>query len=81
MYTLAEDAYGGNKTENQCFNEDGNQTIQGLQNISPCQYGAPVYISNPHFYQTDPSLLKEVEGLEPDPELHGTFFKIQPVSF
>lgn len=41
--------------------------------------GAPVYISNPHFYQSDPKFLKEVEGLSPKKELHETYFKIQPV--
>lgn len=43
--------------------------------------GAPVYISNPHFYQSDPSLLKAVSGLKPEKEHHETFFKIQPVSW
>jgi scavenger receptor class B, member 1 len=42
--------------------------------------GAPVYISNPHFYQSNPKFLKEVEGLKPEKELHETYFKIQPVS-
>lgn len=43
--------------------------------------GAPVFVSNPHFYQADPSLLDAVEGLKPNKTLHDTFFKIQPVSF
>lgn len=41
--------------------------------------GAPVYISNPHFYQSDPKFIAEVEGLNPQKELHETYFKIQPV--
>lgn len=41
--------------------------------------GAPVFVSNPHFYQADPSLLDAVEGLKPNKTLHDTFFKIQPV--
>lgn len=41
--------------------------------------GAPVYISNPHFYQSDPQLLEAVEGLNPQRDAHETFFKIQPV--
>lgn len=41
--------------------------------------GAPVYLSNPHFFQADPSLLADVEGLKPNRSLHQTFFKIQPV--
>lgn len=43
--------------------------------------GAPVYISNPHFYQSDPKFLAEVEGLKPEKELHETYFKIQPVCY
>ena len=39
---------------------------------------APVYLSYPHFLNGDPSLVEAVEGLKPDPEVHGTFFKIQP---
>lgn len=42
--------------------------------------GAPVFISNPHFYNANPKFLKEVEGLNPQKELHETYFKIQPVS-
>lgn len=51
---------------------------KGLQNISPCQFDAPVLLSFPHFYQADPALLDAVDGLTPDPEKHQTFFKIQP---
>lgn len=43
--------------------------------------GAPVYLSNPHFFQADPSLIAEVEGLKPNRTLHQTYFKIQPVPF
>lgn len=39
---------------------------------------APVYLSYPHFLNGDPSLVDAVEGLKPDPEVHSTFFKIQP---
>lgn len=42
--------------------------------------GAPVYISNPHFYLADPTLLDAVEGLKPNQSIHESYFKIQPVS-
>lgn len=79
LYELSDDAYGGSNPNNTCFNEPDYDAVYGLQNISPCQYGAPVYISNPHFFQADPSLIEEVEGLQPDKEKHQTYFKIQPV--
>lgn len=42
--------------------------------------GAPVYISNPHFYLADPTLLDAVDGLKPNQSQHETYFKIQPVN-
>lgn len=42
--------------------------------------GAPVYISNPHFFESNTKFLDEVEGLQPNRELHESYFKIQPVS-
>uniref|UniRef100_A0A182NIC7 Scavenger receptor class B n=1 Tax=Anopheles dirus TaxID=7168 RepID=A0A182NIC7_9DIPT len=78
LYTLADDAYGPPNENNSCFDHSHYKKYYGLQNISPCQYGAPVYISNPHFYKSDPQLLDAVEGLTPNEEQHKTYFKIQP---
>ncbi|XP_046422047.1 scavenger receptor class B member 1 isoform X2 [Neodiprion pinetum] len=66
--------------DNECFCQDEpeNCPVRGLQNISPCQYSAPVYLSWPHFYKAAPELLDAVEGLTPKQELHETYFKIQP---
>ena len=82
LFELTENAYGDakNNPDNQCFDTSEYASIKGLQNISPCQYGAPVFISNPHFYQADPELLNSVEGLTPNKSTHETYFKIQPVS-
>uniref|UniRef100_A0A1A9W4M7 Scavenger receptor class B member 1 n=1 Tax=Glossina brevipalpis TaxID=37001 RepID=A0A1A9W4M7_9MUSC len=80
LYYLPEDSYGDSQhnPENRCFDTRDYKPIKGLQNISPCQYGAPVYLSNPHFYQSDAQLLDTVEGLKPRKERHETYFKIQP---
>lgn len=65
---------------NGCFCPDDPNACppKGLQDISPCQYSAPVYLSFPHFYKADPKLLDAVVGLKPVPKLHETYFKIQP---
>lgn len=42
--------------------------------------GFPIALSYPHFYQSDPSLLEALEGLEPKKELHGSYFFIQPTA-
>lgn len=42
---------------------------------------APVYLSYPHFYDADPTLLEPFEGLKPDKKRHETYFYIQDVSY
>lgn len=49
--------------------------------LSFCLADAPVYLSFPHFYRAEKELLDSVEGLNPEEEKHGSYFKIQPVSF
>ncbi|XP_075161987.1 scavenger receptor class B member debris buster isoform X1 [Haematobia irritans] len=80
LFKLTENSYGDatNNPENKCYDTKDYKAIKGLQNISPCQYGAPVYLSNPHFFQADPELLETVEGLTPNADKHQTYFKIQP---
>ncbi|XP_014231233.1 scavenger receptor class B member 1 isoform X1 [Trichogramma pretiosum] len=83
LYTPADTVFDPPSEEtpdNECFCPDdpGSCPPRGLQNISPCQYSAPVYLSFPHFYKADPKLLDAVDGLKPEPELHETYFKIQP---
>lgn len=39
-----------------------------------------MFISHPHFYNADPSLVDAVEGLHPSKEEHGLFLDVHPVS-
>ena len=40
-----------------------------------------MFISQPHFLNADPYYLSLVQsGLSPDPMLHGTSFKVEPLS-
>ncbi|XP_019869130.1 scavenger receptor class B member 1 isoform X1 [Aethina tumida] len=65
--------------DNKCYCP-GNEFCppKGLQNISPCQFDAPVYLSFPHFLDADPELLSGFQGLNPQREKHQSYFKIQP---
>jgi len=55
--------------------------MSGVYNTSLCRYGAPVFISQPHFLNADPYYISLVKsGLSPDPALHGTSFKVEPLS-
>lgn len=41
LFVLPKDVYGGDNEDHQCFNEglERYKAEDGLQNISPCQYG------------------------------------------
>ncbi|XP_078741573.1 scavenger receptor class B member 1-like, partial [Lampetra fluviatilis] len=51
----------------------------GALNLSSCRHGAPVFVSQPHFFQGDPALVSAVIGLRPEADLHGTFVDVHAV--
>lgn len=70
--------------ENACFCNNANgvcDTPSGVFNVSACQFGSPVMLSWPHFFQADPKLLNAVEGLSPNKEKHQTSVDVQPVRY
>ena len=53
-----------------------------MLNAETCRMGAPAYISFPHYFNADPYLLDETQGIEPPSEhLHSFFIDVNPVSF
>lgn len=50
----------------------------GVRSISKCRFGAPVFVSFPHFYKADPSYLLNVEGLNPSQNLHEFYIAVEP---
>jgi len=73
-------ANGTGNPENACFQPEGVPLRSGVYNMSLCKFGAPVFVSLPHFYQADPYYLSLVEGLNPQEELHSTLFRVEPRS-
>jgi len=73
-------ANGTENPANSCYEPEGASLLSGLYNASLCRFGAPVFLSQPHFYQADPYYLSGVEGLQPKEELHGTYFRVEPQS-
>ncbi|KZC14662.1 Protein croquemort, partial [Dufourea novaeangliae] len=59
---------------------NGKCTPVGLMNVSACRYGAPVFVSLPHFNRADPSLGEKVIGLEPDEEKHDFSITLEPTT-
>ncbi|XP_011063959.1 PREDICTED: scavenger receptor class B member 1 isoform X2 [Acromyrmex echinatior] len=79
-YTFMENELdnGAINPENKCFCRKGFCLKPGLIDVTDCYYGFPIALSYPHFYKSDPSLLEAIEGLEPNKELHESYFYIQP---
>lgn len=53
---------------------------KGVLHLGPCQLGAPLSVSWPHFYEADTKLWDAVDGLEqPNEDDHGLIFNIEPI--
>ena len=52
----------------------------GIFDMSVCHYGAPIFISKPHFFDADPYYLTTVGGLTPNSSLHQTFLDVEPIT-
>ncbi|XP_044750062.1 protein croquemort-like isoform X2 [Coccinella septempunctata] len=63
--------------EMDCFSP-GVHLPTGVRNVSQCKFGAPAFMSMPHFYMADPSYLNAVEGLRPDPSNHNFYLALEP---
>ena len=50
----------------------------GVLDVSSCK-GAPIIVSQPHFYQGSPNYIHAIIGMEPD-EQYSTLIDIEPVS-
>ncbi|GAB1863256.1 Scavenger receptor class B member 1 [Camponotus japonicus] len=59
---------------------NGECTPSGLINITICRYGAPVFISLPHFYKADPTVLDAVDGLRPNDKDHSFSITLEPTT-
>jgi len=73
-----------NRTENPsngCF-DGGREWPSGVFNVSACRFKAPVFLSQPHFYQADPWYVSQFSdgSLSPDKDAHSTYFVIDPTS-
>ncbi|GAB6025711.1 scavenger receptor class B, member [Chamberlinius hualienensis] len=67
--------------KNKCYCLDGYCLKSGAINMSRCLMGgAPLALSMPHFYTADPEYLDSIQGLNPNPALHSSYFVLEPVS-
>ena len=79
-YQLDEESFANGTVcpENTCF---GNNLRTGVQNVTQCKVKSPAFVSRPHFYLADPYYIEQFQyGLHPDPNLHESFFWLEPRS-
>lgn len=69
---------GTEYNEYACFASTEEELPSGLMNVSACRFGAPVFVSLPHFYAADPYYLQLVDGLHPEKEKHEFQIAMEP---
>ncbi|RWS00025.1 protein croquemort-like protein, partial [Dinothrombium tinctorium] len=78
-YEITKSTFDYTLEENKCYcPANGICPANGLANSSTCKFGAPVGVSMPHFLFAANDYFENLDGLEPDPELHNFFIDIEP---
>lgn len=65
---------------NWCWCPAGECPPHGALDVSTCKWGAPAYISFPHFYHADESYRNAVIGMHPEEEKHQMYIDLEPRS-
>lgn len=69
---------GTSDPSNECFC-NGECVPSGVANVSACRFGAPGFVSYPHFFRADPSYRSSIVGMKPDPKRHDMYIVLEPV--
>ncbi|XP_030384862.1 protein peste [Scaptodrosophila lebanonensis] len=64
--------------ETSCLCDNDTCGPVGVIYVGRCHHNTSLYMSYPHFYKADPSLLDAVEGLQPEKEKHEFFMTLEP---
>lgn len=71
---------GTNVEANKCRCEGVECQPSGTLNVSLCKYGAPAFVSLPHFYLADESYRQNITGMKPNKEDHQFELILEPVN-
>lgn len=65
--------------ENKCFCTADHcpDLPSGVMNVSSCKFGAPAFLSFPHFYMADDSYRDAIDGMKPDETQHEFYLLMQ----
>ncbi|KAJ1519336.1 hypothetical protein ONE63_004634 [Megalurothrips usitatus] len=61
-----------------CYSYKDNVMPSGVRDMSKCRYGAPAYVSFPHFLDADPWYINSVDGIKPNRSEHGFVINLEP---
>lgn len=86
-FALGSNMVNNSMKENSCFNpfpdEELGELKNGLLNVSACKFDSPAYVSYPHFYLADQSLLDQFDPtstLNPSVEKHQSYITLEPTA-
>lgn len=71
---------GGTNTSCWCLASKCPDLKPGVFNASTCQFGAPAFMSYPHFYLADTSYRNGIDGMKPNKSLHQFYVSLEPSS-
>ncbi|XP_024942403.1 protein croquemort isoform X2 [Cephus cinctus] len=71
---------GTNVPSRKCFCNEVECQPSGVLNISSCKFGAPAFISLPHFYLADESYRNSITGMNPNKEKHEFSMTFEPTT-
>lgn len=69
---------GTNDPRNECLG-GGDGFYNGVQNVSLCKHGAPLFASFPHFSQADEWYRNQIVGMNPSSKEDDSFIVLEPV--
>lgn len=82
-YVLAENSFKAlpSYADEECFCKDmKNCAPYGLLDATKCKFNAPIFVSRPHFLNSNPNLIAAVGGMEPNQTKHKFDLALEPVS-
>ncbi|KAI9565812.1 hypothetical protein GHT06_009607 [Daphnia sinensis] len=84
-FTVPPEVFDDKNPDNFCYCRDHSIDPDlcfsaGLLDLRPCQFGAPVVLSTPHFYLGDPKYSNAFTGLKPVKEWHETNIDLEPLT-
>ncbi|XP_033224505.1 protein croquemort-like isoform X2 [Belonocnema kinseyi] len=70
---------GSKDPSRKCYCDNVACQPSGVLNVSLCKFGAPAFISLPHFYLGDSSYRDSIDGMFPEQEKHETYVVLDPI--